>query len=267
MALIKMRQYAATERETIRSLGNQLGAATFEAVPDKICLPQVQDTVKSSARQPDPIGHLPSTNYMPGDHTSDTDIELESMLRVGSKQAINRWKMAKRADESIQTRQSLDGMKLTGESFARRCTNTPEALNLRATAGFYFLVPLLDPLALGFGAAAMVYGGLHALAWFAPFRSPIEQLLWRMSCVVVIGGIPTSLAVCRFMFSFAFQDWDGWGALLLIRMPRVLLAYLLVSAYVLARLYLVVECFIQLSHLPAGVYDMPEWSSYFPHIA
>lgn len=230
MALIKMRQHAATERELITSLGNKYGAATFEAVPDKICLSQVQDTVKTSARQSDPIGHLPSTKYMPGDHIPDTDIELESMLRVGNKQVINRWKMAKRAAESIQTRQSLDGMKLTGESFARRCTNTPEALNLRANAGFYFLVPLLDPLALGFGAAAMVYGGLHALAWFAPFHSPIEQLLWRMSCVVVIGGIPTSLAVCRFMFSFPFQDWDGWGTLLLIRMPRVLLAHLLLSA-------------------------------------
>ena len=37
-------------------------------------------------------------------------------------------------------------------------------------------------------------------------------------------------------------------------------------AYLLARAYLVIESFINLSQLPAGVYDMPNWSAYFPHI-
>ncbi|KAL8643969.1 MAG: hypothetical protein Q9226_008006 [Calogaya cf. arnoldii] len=214
---------------------------------------------------------------MPGEHIPDTDIELKSMLKGPNaitalpslnltKQDINRWKMAKRAAESMKTLQSTDGMKCNGIPFTRRCTNTPEALNLRATGGQFFVIGFTDPLAFGFGAAAMVYGGLHALAWNAEFHSPIEQLLCRISCVVVIGRIPTSIAVSRLMCLLGFQI-DSWVAVLLISTPRVLIAYSLTSAYVLARLYLVVECFIQLSHLPAGVYDMPEWSSYFPHIA
>ena len=213
---------------------------------------------------------------MPGEHIPDTDIELKSILKVPNtiitlpclnltKQDINRWKMAKRAAESIQTLQSTDGMKCNGIPFVRRCTNTPEALNVRATLGLFFFIGFTDPLAIGFGAAAMVYGGLHALAWFAEFHSPIEQLLWRISCVVVICGIPTSVAVCRLMYLLGFPG-DDLLAVLIISMPCVLIGYLLTSAYVLARLYLVVECFIQLSHLPTGVYDMPEWSSYFPHI-
>ncbi|KAL9033990.1 MAG: hypothetical protein Q9180_005652 [Flavoplaca navasiana] len=276
-------EYAATERDLLTSF-DKSGVATFEAVPDKFCLlfrrqggfPRDQDTVKTSTCQLDLIGHLPSANYIPGEHIPDTDIELKSTLKVPNtitalpslnltKQDINRWKMAKRAAESIQTLQSSDGTRLNGIPFARRCTNTPEALSLRATAGHFFIIGFTDPLALGFGAAAMVYGGLHALAWFAQFHSPIEQLLWRISCVVVIGGIPTTIAVCRLMYSLVFRD-KNVVAFLLVSVPRVSVGYLLTSAYVLARLYLVVECFIQLSHLPAGVYDMPEWSSYFPHI-
>ena len=37
--------------------------------------------------------------------------------------------------------------------------------------------------------------------------------------------------------------------------------------YILARAYLVVECFINVFHLPAGVFKTPEWSTYFPHIS
>ena len=37
-------------------------------------------------------------------------------------------------------------------------------------------------------------------------------------------------------------------------------------AYVLARACLVVECFINVFHLPAGVFDTPEWSTDSPHM-
>jgi hypothetical protein len=35
--------------------------------------------------------------------------------------------------------------------------------------------------------------------------------------------------------------------------------------YLAARVYLVVECFINLAHLPAEVYKEPEWSNLIPH--
>jgi len=38
-------------------------------------------------------------------------------------------------------------------------------------------------------------------------------------------------------------------------------------AYIFARIYLVVECFIQLFHLEPGlVFSQPSWSTYFPHL-
>lgn len=37
--------------------------------------------------------------------------------------------------------------------------------------------------------------------------------------------------------------------------------------YCIARVFLVVECFITLEHLPASVYNVPLWSNYLPHIS
>lgn len=44
--------------------------------------------------------------------------------------------------------------------------------------------------------AGTIYGGLHALAWNAPFPTGAEQLLWRLSASMVIGyGMLISLAI------------------------------------------------------------------------
>lgn len=126
------------------------------------------------------------------------------------------------------------------------------------------------PIGLGFGVAGLIYGGLHALAWSAHFQSSIEQSLWRISACIVMGGIPILLLLFH-----AWERIDGttvfhtWGYLIddIIRQFFGLSMIIVFVAYALARAYLVVECFINLSQLPAGVYDMPNWSAYFPHIA
>ena len=117
------------------------------------------------------------------------------------------------------------------------------------------------PIALGFTMAGLIYGGLHALAWFAHFESSTQQLLWRISACVVMGGFPV------FWVLREFDDRiDVYVAGILLWVSNSALA-LVALAYILARAYLVVECFINLSHLPAGAYDVPSWSSYFPHIS
>ncbi|KAI4219421.1 MAG: hypothetical protein L6R36_008331 [Xanthoria steineri] len=261
------------ERDLFTSLDT---VALSHPVPPTFCLtfrrlregfPRVQDPVETSARQPDLNGHLASTEYMPGEGIPDTGLKLKSTLEVDfkedgkihtalpslklTKQDINRWVMANRASERIEALGNSDRDNYTGMIFARRCTNM----------SFSAIQRSLFSGAMGFGTAAMVYGGLHALAWSAHFHSPTEQLLWRMSSVVVMGGVPTfgviyTLAISLFLEMTVLR--------LLLLYP---LLFLIASAYVLARLYLVVECFIQLSHLPAGVYEVPKWSAYFPHIA
>lgn len=55
--------------------------------------------------------------------------------------------------------------------------------------------------------------------------------------------------------------------LIIINLAYYPMMVVLPFAYVLARAYLVVECFINVSHLPAGAYKVPSWTAYFPHIA
>ena len=207
--------------------------------------------------EPDQV--IPGTNLClnkdPFNTASLIDLRPAIPSISGTGRDINRWKMAMRAADRFQ--EPHRGLHRLNGPFRRHVPNMP------------FFEDILEktPLALGFSAAAIIYGGLHAIAWSAQFRSPTEQLLWRISSVAVMSGIPIMAAIYKLLdhvdsnakknITNSLSFWLlGFGLLL----P-------LVIAYILARLYLVVECFIQLSHLPAGVYEVPEWSTYFPHIA
>ena len=125
-------------------------------------------------------------------------------------------------------------------------------------------------IVFGFSAAGFIYGGLHALAWSAHFHSLIEQFMWQISACIVMGCFPVTLIGNHFWdYLVDMRYLPGWKnhmrdiSIVLL----TILLYLLVFTYMVARAYLVVECFINLSQLPASVYDMPNWSAYFPHIA
>jgi hypothetical protein len=54
------------------------------------------------------------------------------------------------------------------------------------------------------------------------------------------------------------SSWLLFGLLLI-------LGALACMVYVAARVFLLVECFINLAHLPPAVYLEAEWSQYLPH--
>ena len=205
-----------------------------------------------------------------------------------SQRDVTRWKFAFRAAQvfgkDINHDNHLDS---TAQDwnwvFSLRCEDWPD------------LDDILDAhfLQLGFVLAALVYGGLHALAWFAHFNTSTEQLLWRVSACIVMGGLPVVFGLFALIRPlkilvvgwsgvswhdfkiYGFKDsimeiyskdslgnWAKLGIWILFR-----LLYLVGIVYALARAYLVVECFICLAHLPAGVYDVPQWAAYFPNIS
>lgn len=165
-------------------------------------------------------------------------------------QDVNRWTMAWRAKQYWFPFAVL----------LRRCKNWPDIDRLVEFS-----------IALRFSAAAFIYGGLHALAWFAHFDSSTEQLLWRISACIVMGGIPVLFVVytCSQHLGFLNTPESKVPTYMedVIIFPLLVLLVLIFVAYILARAYLVVECFINLSHLSAGVYDVPTWPTYFPHIS
>ena len=198
-------------------------------------------------------------------------IELETISRPRQVEIsftardIKRWKMAWRAVQVCRER--LRDSQLVHN----RYNNMPFPKYLfRQHQDWPSIDDIVEkPVALGFSVAGFIYGGLHALAWSAHFQSSIEQLLWRISACIVIGGFPTFILLIlildlidktRPQSLLKKRILDFSYGVVFIQMLIVLVAYML------ARAYLVIGSFINLSQLPAGVYDMPNWSAYFPHI-
>ena len=127
-----------------------------------------------------------------------------------------------------------------------------------------------------FVLAGLIYGGLHALAWNACFSSELEKPMWRMSAMSpgLIGLliIVSKNKIAQWEEKTRMEpDWEStrsvmlWvGTLLMVILPCVGTG--LFSAYIFARAYLVMECFISLAHSPPGIYDLPQWPTYLPHI-
>lgn len=112
-------------------------------------------------------------------------------------------------------------------------------------------------------AAGFLYGGLHLLAWFATFRCWTERLIWRISSVTVIASMPV-IDVLRLVIRYRLIGRSNvWYAFFLL---STLVRRFCIVLYLIARVYLVVECFIALAYSPVGVYEVPQWSNYVPHI-
>ena len=148
-----------------------------------------------------------------------------------------------------------------------------------------------NELCFGLAAAGSLYGGLHLVAWNAPFSSRPEEIMWRIAAssvtftgllfgpFVLWSQLPAAkrglagLTNTRAEGQRIRQRKEGrvkvWieialaGVVFLLMFTVMPLLWL---AYVFSRVYLVVECFKNVAHLPAGAYQIPQWSSYVPHI-
>lgn len=148
-----------------------------------------------------------------------------------------------------------------------------------------------NELWFGLAAAGSLYGGLHLVAWNAPFSSRLEEILWRVAASsVTLTGILFGPFVLWSQFPAANRGLAGltntrvegqrirqckdsrikiWGEIVLAGVVFLLMFTvmpLLWLTYVFSRVYLVVECFKNVANLPMGAYKVPQWSSYVPHI-
>lgn len=135
--------------------------------------------------------------------------------------------------------------------------------------------------------AGLCYGGLHLTAWSAPFPNPVQQFLWRLCALGLVASGPLVwvfvlpvVILAPWRPNVKSTSLESMGAIFNSKRTRgcevmnlvfglALLVFLVCLAlfYVLCRVFLVVECFIALGHLPDSVYQVPKWSQYFPHIS
>lgn len=141
------------------------------------------------------------------------------------------------------------------------------------------------PFIISVSLAGLIYGAIHLTAWNAPFATSSERLLWRLSGVTLVFSGP--IFVINITPYFLVQRWKiavmlGWDqtreAWRLIRtlypvrsliksllFLNNILGFLFLGLYLFCRAYLVVECFLNLAHLPEAVYEVAVWSQWLPH--
>ncbi|TGO53394.1 hypothetical protein BCON_0124g00120 [Botryotinia convoluta] len=132
----------------------------------------------------------------------------------------------------------------------------------------------------------MVYGCAHLGALSIIFPSVTERLLWKISCYYLIA-VATGFGIwslvkygdAQIAHALGWEEtpldkWDIFktyygdrckgivrflinGTFFCSQLVRLMLLYLGLSAYIGARMYLVIESFISLRHVPIGVYQTP----------
>ena len=126
-----------------------------------------------------------------------------------------------------------------------------------AVEAMYFVIDTEMLLAL-LVALPLVYGGIHLTTWNFHFASQIEHLLWKIACIDIIGTIPTSV-----IFNKCLEGSRLYNI-------HLYLAWILYSPtfffYMLSRIYIVVESFISLRHVPIGVFAAIPWVQNIPHV-
>jgi len=134
------------------------------------------------------------------------------------------------------------------------------------------------------------YGGIHLGAIHNIFPSEIELTLWKSSCYILLGS--AGLLVVSFVgilvpeilyekymptaCETAIDRWleKKWVEIIwaicfvIIFGAGCVLGVVITLLYIAARLFIVVESFISLRHIPIGVYQTPDtnFMSYIPHL-
>lgn len=114
---------------------------------------------------------------------------------------------------------------------------------------------------------SLSYGSLHILAWDSAVLHPnsAEEMLWKISCLnlEVLGPF-------AFIVWAGLKGWRGPDAHLNLSLGWSVAMGIVTSAaflaYVLSRVYLVVEAFVVIPYMDPGVYEMPKYAVYFPHV-
>ena len=217
---------------------------------------------KSKAR--DVEMRLSPTKLSKGKKLASTGIRNEHEDIVLEQEDVWRWKLA----EDLLTEDSL-----------RRSDNDWQATITDRSKNWPSID--IDPknidwsLFLAFNVSGIMYGGLHVLAWNAKFATGLQNLLWQFASMIVITFVPASTVVVlaeKLMFTLVKAKTVGHkpteGFYVLLYRFKIWLIFFILAllAYLWARVYLVVECFISLFHSPVEVYNLPKWSAYVPHI-
>jgi len=116
--------------------------------------------------------------------------------------------------------------------------------------------------------AGLFYGGVHLLVWNRSFRKETDELLWKISSLTIVSsGMALVIAACLALLYEEYPKLHPAGGLVEDSLQVVfaisIVCYLLF--YIFCRIFIIVECFLDVFHLPESAFEVPRWAQYFPH--
>jgi hypothetical protein len=168
-----------------------------------------------------------------------------------------------------------------------------ELFNLFDTFGKHGDLYLITSNALAIVIIPAAYGGIHLGAIHNIFPSEIELTLWRSACNILLGSAGLLVVPVLGFFVFIlglvlFEEYmptacqtaiDRWlekkkvkviwnTCFVIIFGAGCILVIVITLLYITARLFIVIESFISLRHVPIGVYQTGDtnFMSYIPHL-
>jgi hypothetical protein len=116
--------------------------------------------------------------------------------------------------------------------------------------------------------AGLCYGGIHVTAWNAPFPTLTQQLLWRVSSISLLVSALLGFIIVLLIRMYNRPSFHKYHHKMrnCVYVTTRALGFIAALFYMFCRVFLVVECFLTLAHLPESVYQVPNLSRYFPHI-
>jgi hypothetical protein len=109
---------------------------------------------------------------------------------------------------------------------------------------------------------AVVVGAIHCCAWYLPFPTHAEKLTWRTCSIFITISTPFV-----FLPSLGAHLIKEGSLLQKVVFERLFaLNYVAGCLYVLARLFLLLECVRQLFFQPPGAYVSTTWPAFLPNV-
>ena len=175
------------------------------------------------------------------------------------------WLEVHRSQDSHQSILSTLQSKEVSRSTRTLKTHVPDIPNIPFRV--YHFIPGISLSGILFIILPAVYGGIHLTTWKFRFPSKTEQLLWRIACFNIMGLIPITWLYMEILMHFlGRRNRDQkllWDILFLFFYSFF---FALCILCILSRLYIVIEAFISLRHIPIGVYAAVPWVQAIPHV-
>ncbi|KAL8817842.1 MAG: hypothetical protein Q9223_003400 [Gallowayella weberi] len=176
----------------------------------------------------------------------------------------------------------------------RRATHDSSGIETFVPWGLYRRLLETEEVKLGPPTAVMtliglLYGGLHLTLWDYKFPTHAEGLLWRLSATALLaesagiaifvtgramyrkrkkarGDITTNSRPTGENSSSSSSSHSADDLPSMILVLALAWALYVASLYFFSRVFIIVESFISLRHVPIGVYTDVGWSKYIPHM-